>query len=800
MPPLGAPVGGQGSPVPGAGPGCPPMTAPRENSSENENVASRSHTGSPDPVSSLSTQPKQEVPRFQSPPVSMPRGSGLKQDPIRLEDAPTALYSPSGSHRSMGFPWGRLQRSSTDSRSNLLNASSTQPAWRDPPPYSAAIPKPRKWWHWPRAWFMYLSFLFGVICAIGHHTFYKTLDGQPAEDQLSMLRYGSMLSLATKASLVSAVVMAFKRRMWSTVRSKFLSVAALDSLFAATEDLSAMLNLEIYQEAKIAMLLAVFVWITPVIMVLTSNTLTVEPTLQVDNTTCLGIRTLNFAREEFEEWRAPTKIDGLNGLSISLWNTTAYDTTSPNWFDYYTGATNSLIRVMTQAAFKGQAVSKMGINVDICGTGWNCTYTVNFTAPAYKCLEVASGVSSGILALGEQTPPQGFSTRLLVPEGDYSYYAYSGGGEYSPIQMKEMMDGGIPVADPPFPEALGSFRTEPVLWVGFSVRTEPDKAIPANRSMPGWNDAFIPKVVACEHYETDYTVMFNLTGGQQYINVTERKFLNRVMETTWIQGEDANDGTNDNTTAYPRSQYIYPRDVRRYRRVAAYHSMGLQLRNFLNGTINSKNLGTPIASTKADQTKLLDQRQNYFALPNMAELIPQFYEDMIFSLFSDQQFVSVVWAASPNVSSGTVPGDESTAYPCVRSRIENRYRYHERDLWIVYSISIVLAAAGVLSGTVAMLDNEGVLRSTRFSSIVTATRGLALEKLGWVADDHGELPQDFKDIKVGYGIIHATNGCHAVHEDTGYPGRPAGDAGEVRYGFGLEGDVRQLKRASTLLG
>ncbi|KAL7621783.1 hypothetical protein AAE478_007282 [Parahypoxylon ruwenzoriense] len=323
---------------------------------------------------------------------------------------------------------------------------------------------------------------------------------------------------------------------------------------------------------------------------------------------------------------------------------------------------------------------------------------------------------------------------------------------------------------------------------------------PISRSMPGWNDAFIPKVIACEHYETDYTVLFNLTGGQQITNVTERKFVRRVIDTTWIQGEDANDGTNDNTTAVPNSNYIYPRDLHRYKRLAAFHSIGAQLRGFLNGTINSQKTTNPIVNTRVDQTKLLDLRHDYFAFPELVGLVPEFYENMVFSLFSNQQFVSVVWATNPAVTAGTVPGDESTAYPCVRTRFENRYYYHERDLWIVYSIAILLAAVGVVSGTLAVLENEGVLRNTRFSTIVAATRGLAFEKLGWVGgDDRGDLPRDVKSVKVGYGIVHRGSGLGVLQSDTGYLERAAGDVGDVRYGFGLEGDVRQLKRESSFL-
>ncbi|KAI2607883.1 hypothetical protein GGR54DRAFT_394580 [Hypoxylon sp. NC1633] len=775
-------------------------TTPATNWSEDGDLSSQSLATSPNLTPGFTSESYQRPEAFGNTSVHSPCGPRSKPVPMQFENDSTYFCSPAGSSQSMFSPRGRFQHSRTDSRANLLNTPSAT-AWRSPrtpPPYSGVTPPPRKWWHWRPAWFMYMAFLFGVACAIGHHIFYKILNGTPAKDQLAMLRYGAVLSFAAKAGLVAAVVTAFKQRIWTTVRSKFLTVAALDSLFAATEDASALLNIEIYRSAKIAMLLAAFVWLTPIVIILTSNTLTVEPALRVDDTMCPGIRTLNFTQDEFEEWRDPTIIDGLNGLSTSLWNTTSLDTTSPDWFDYYTGPSNPLARVATHAAFMGKAVAKIGVNNDICGSGWNCTYTINFTAPAYKCTELASGVGSEIESLGDQMPPDGLSTKLLLPEGDYSYYAYTGGGDYSPQQVKQTFAGGIPAPGPPYPETLGAFRTEPIIWIGYSVRTDPDKPAPLNKSMLGWNNAFIPKVIGCEHYEADYTVVFNLTGGQQITNVTERTFLRRVIDTNWIQDEDANDGTNDNTTAYPKRNYVYPRDVHRYRRVAAFHTIGLQLRGFLNGTINSKQLNNPIEVTRVDQTNLLDQRHDYFAFSNLADLIQGLHEDMVLSLFSNQQFVSVVWAAKPDVKSGILLGDNSTLYPCVRSRLENRYNYHERDLWIVYSVAILLAAAGVASGTMAILENEGVLRSTRFSSIVAATRGPALEKLGWFGSHHrGDLPRDVKSLKVGYGIVHRESDFGILQEDTRYPERVVGDNGEVRYGFGLEGDVRQARQSRS---
>lgn len=116
--------------------------------------------------------------------------------------------------------------------------------------------KPR----WHSSFSMYLSFLFGLLCAIGHHIFYHYLDGEPAVSQSQMLRYGTFLAYGAKAGFSAAVVSALKQRVWVTVRTRFMSVTALDSMFAAAEDMVAMFDWEFLSGAKAAFALALFAW------------------------------------------------------------------------------------------------------------------------------------------------------------------------------------------------------------------------------------------------------------------------------------------------------------------------------------------------------------------------------------------------------------------------------------------------------------------------------------------------------------------------------------------------------------
>jgi len=107
---------------------------------------------------------------------------------------------------------------------------------------------------------MYVCFLFGLACAIGHHIFYNALDGQVADSQIQMLRYGTVLAFAAKAGLGAAVVSAYRQRVWTTVKTRLMTVGAIDSLFAAAEDLTALLNWGFFKGAKTAAALACFGW------------------------------------------------------------------------------------------------------------------------------------------------------------------------------------------------------------------------------------------------------------------------------------------------------------------------------------------------------------------------------------------------------------------------------------------------------------------------------------------------------------------------------------------------------------
>lgn len=671
---------------------------------------------------------------------------------------------------------------------------------------------------------MYLCFIAGMLCAVGHHLFYASLDGAPTEKQTQALRYGTFLAYAAKAGFSAAVISAFKQRAWVTVRSRFMTISALDSMFSATESMLAMLNWDFMKDAKGAFALALFAWTTPLVVILTGNTLLVEPRMLVHNSTCPAARSLNFSFEESNDWRNPVKIDGLFEIPLSIWNTTKRrGQTDNDWFDYYTGPSPNFQQTATLGAFLEEVVVRKNAAVDVCGSGWNCSLTIDFTAPGYDCKEMASGVGSIPRNLtqetGEATAP--FSTDILLPEGNYSYYAYTTGGEYSTTQLRDVGVSGIPkIPNSQLPAHFGAFRTEPVLWIGYAVSNNPNKT-QSTRADPGWNTAFTPKIFACEHRETSYVVTFNYTDGTQTTHIDSQKFGAPVINTTYLPSVAANDGTSDNITAVPEENYIYPNDTARYRKTAAYHSLGYMLRSFLNGTVEVEDTFiNPIQNTEAIQTKLIDPANNYFPRANLMHMVQGLYTDIILSMFSNPQFVEIVWAARPFEQSGTLSegGIENSSgvttgtgnstdyvYNCTRNRMVNTYTYHVGDLWAVYSVAATLTLICITVGAFAICDNGGVTRNTKFSSVVAATRGPALEKIAWMGplQDRGDVDEEVKKLKLGYGVMNDNSMALSpvIHNVEGIDGpvfRGRTFQTEMRCGFGMRGDINQKHREGSL--
>ncbi|KAF5027073.1 hypothetical protein F66182_842 [Fusarium sp. NRRL 66182] len=587
-------------------------------------------------------------------------------------------------------------------------------------------------------WSMVGCLIFGVAAALGHHFLYNALDGREALNQQWWLRLGQLISFISNASFVLAAMMAHQQIAWQAVGKKGFSVKAVDSLFGSGHYITELFSREAWVKSWFVMFLALYMWFSPLVVILTSATLDVEPGDKVENTLCPSVRTLNFSNEAKESYQTPKRAESetfKNGLSLSGYNVTApggnlaEDAEDLDAFEYYNVPSSFLVRIADGVFSSGQPIHKKDVALEICGEGWNCSTTIHFVGPGYNCKEVANGVGSEMESFGDAEPP--FDLSQLVPVSNFTYWADTDKGEYMRPQMSNVSVGGIPSEEdgPPFPENLGAFRTEPMIWIGYAAVEDYNKLHANSSEADGWNDDYTPIIFACDHWEVNYTVTFNYTAGFQTYNVTNRDYKRKIIDTTWSSWtNESTDGTADGNVAEPERNYVSPRnDYARYRRIAAFHSLGLKLREAIFGNVRVQ--GGVAADGPITATTLLNRPES-LAVPNFQDEVRRTYEDLLISLLSDPQLLAVAWAADPSKLSGTGVGGQDTKYECERRQIANFFDYDWPILVAVYVVSFVIASVGVYFGISAMAsDGTYAQRGMTFSSIAGATKSVSADQI-----------------------------------------------------------------------
>ena len=143
----------------------------------------------------------------------------------------------------------------------------------------------------------------------------------------------------------------------------------------------------------------------------------------------------------------------------------------------------------------------------------------------------------------------------------------------------------------------------------------------------------------------------------------------------------------------------------------------------MNGTVQMVDYGHPIPATKAQGTKLINSEQDYFAYPDAMDRIQGMYEDIIFSVLTDRQFVAVVFEGDRELRAlQRRTTDVLPESPCKRWSQETQFHYAQRQLWIVYGIFLAFTFIAMIRGMMAVTKNGGVVRDLRYSSLVAATR------------------------------------------------------------------------------
>ncbi|OCL04724.1 hypothetical protein AOQ84DRAFT_323993 [Glonium stellatum] len=636
---------------------------------------------------------------------------------------------------------------SVDSISTLLPRGTSDSRFRSDPDIQNLIQRRAgevaRWGiHWWTPTVMVGLFLLGVIGALAHHAFYTYLHGREAKNQLEMVRYGTALAYFTKATLVGSVVLSYRQRIWQTFRSRVLTLGAIDALFAATDDPTYFRNWEMIRNAKLATVMGVASWLIPIASVLSPASLTsIVTTEYLPNTTtiCRSVPSLNISAESDKDFRHQRNVSGVPAVSIQYWNTTDPRAVKLGWFDYWDQPSQVLDRLALMSAFSGGPLPRKDFAHQACGPGWNCSYTISFTAPGYQCQELANGSYPNTQGLEDMGAP--FNISSLAPIGPNIYRGEVAIDEYQRPQVPTTRDG-TPAQGPPYPEDLGVFKIEPMMWIGYTINTS--QPLPPGSPFVGkWLTIMMPKIFSCTHHQTQYSVFFNHTESVSNAAIIERKFLGPVINTTygWFPN-----GTINTSSIIPSSNIVRPNtNVTNYKLTAAYHAIGYELRSFLQGRMErepnfpgpsySRAVDTDIIKTRLIHTK--DRFNRDVPVEDLQTQIQSFCDDLILSLFSIPNLVISSFAD----------------VPCTRSRDVNLFHYDSRNLWIGYAIVITITLVFLIIGLLAIRAN-GIASDIRFSRIMVTTRNPLLDDLSVGAClGNNPFPEELSRTKLRFGVL-----------------------------------------------
>jgi hypothetical protein len=386
--------------------------------------------------------------------------------------------------------------------------------------------------HWRTPAMMAASFLMGIVFALCQHFLYRWLHHQQISDELKKFRfvlYGRALAYCAKVAFGGCVVLVFRQRIWRTFRERALSVISIDQFFGATEDPSIFGNWEAVSNAPFVVAIALVIWLIPLATIIFSPGALTFGTYLKEETLEMMVPTINFTAESVKSWRTPTQMpDGSNKRSVMYYNTTDRSADAPGMFDYYDQPSAEVDSIALLLAYNNMDHPniKQGARQSVCQGAFNCTYEQTFIAPGYQCTEVAKGVND-TGRLKELNAP--FDMRLLVPTGSEVYHANVDLGAYARPQnaIFQKGPGGYPVGRAP--DDLGVFKSEPVLWIGWSTNTT-EKLKDGDSLGLNWTHHYEPTIIRCVHMETEYKVKWDYTEPF-FHSMASRKYLKPIVDT-----------------------------------------------------------------------------------------------------------------------------------------------------------------------------------------------------------------------------------------------------------------------------
>lgn len=197
----------------------------------------------------------------------------------------------------------------------------------------------------------------GTVVAVAHHFTYRYLDRKPVTvfPEQWARNIAAAAAFVVKTCFTIATGIAFTEVLWWSLRKRLTKIGSLDKLFTVQSNPLSFFSADGVKTAPLAMALAAIAWIIPLVAILTPNT--------------LGVSVLETTKA------SPCKVPTFAGGDSSK----AFYEAGPDRKGPYDGPSQEIRKATAKVIPTGELLPYKSP----CGA--NCTYTIDFFAPALKC-------------------------------------------------------------------------------------------------------------------------------------------------------------------------------------------------------------------------------------------------------------------------------------------------------------------------------------------------------------------------------------------------------------------------------
>lgn len=534
--------------------------------------------------------------------------------------------------------------------------------------------------HWVTPTTAIAFFLVAVGMALGHHFFLKSLNDKPVSNQVWINRYSLAKAFVVKFSVTAAISLAYVQRLWFTLQRTEggVTVRAIDALFNAQESYLSLFVLDFWRSAFLAALVAVVVWLMPLIALVSPTALSVGFLTQSSMIPNCAVPTLDMTDQNWQN----------HGTSLAL-STVSYTGVT------YTPSMTAR-RIVAATCQGGQ---QLGWSSP-CGP--NCTYTVNFVAPALRCTRTPD--------IDSHQAPWTLSKPAYADNASYWFSGYGSGYNYSFANEETSYN-------PVYYAGLNENTSQ--LWVGVSNVFAP--LLAENESVQQGLDIH---VYYCDFMNSSYTVRVNYKDGQQTNDIMNVSHVNSVgfSSSAWngrgpsSAGPIGPDGVQQDLTPDALD-------------TAAIYQI---LISTINGSIFRGPREVLVDQTTIAMVPTLISQYNGSSQYGQAELaIPHLEIGPLIEELSHNMSISLLSEPRLQIT-------HTANASCATSATKAVWKYSPLPLIVAYSSGIGIALLCLAIGAHAMLCS-GCARDRTFSSIVRTTRSSDLSVISSCKDD-GALP------------------------------------------------------------